>query len=103
MDCHLKEFFKQALPPDWEQPEWIDEVDDELSFAGRVTFREVLCSVPINSAHPLEWASQQARRELALEPAGPGTLHDLNSPGKYDPQDDLGQTGRLVVLPMPAG
>jgi hypothetical protein len=36
IDCSVKEFFKQPVPPDWELPEWIGEVDDELSFEGRV-------------------------------------------------------------------
>lgn len=103
MDLHMKEFFKQPVPPDWEQPEWINEVDDEMSFEGRVEFREIVCSVPINSAQPLDWARQVARRELALEQCGTCSVHEKSSPGKYDPQDDLGQTGRLVVLPMPAG
>jgi hypothetical protein len=103
MDCHLKEFFQQPVPADWELPEWINEVDDQLSFAGRIELREILCSVPINCAQPLDWARQQTRRELAVEQFGPCTLNDINSPGKYNPQDDLGQTGRLVVLPMPAG
>jgi hypothetical protein len=50
MDLHMKEFFQQPVPADWEQPEWINEVDDELSFEGRVEFREILCSTPINCA-----------------------------------------------------
>jgi hypothetical protein len=103
MDCHMKEFFQQPVPPDWERPEWVNEADDELSFADRVKFKEILCSAPINGAQPIEWARHQCRRELAVEQFGPCTVNDLNSPGKYDPQDDLGQTGRLVVLEMPAG
>jgi len=104
MDCHLKEFFQQPTPPDWEQPEWINEVDDELSFEGRVEFREIFCSVPINSAQPLDWAGQLARRELAVEQFGPCTLTDASHPaGIYKPQDGISETGRLVVLPMPAG
>jgi hypothetical protein len=78
----VKEFFKQPVPPDWELPEWIDEVDDELSFEGRVEFREIFCSAPINSAQPLEWARQLARRELAVEQFGPCTL-TTTAPGKY--------------------
>ena len=103
MDRHLKEFFQQPVPPDWELPEWVDETDDELSFAGRVEFREIFCSVPINSAQPLDWARQLARRELAVEQFGPCSLSDLKSSEKYNPQDDIGSTGRLVVLQMPAG
>jgi len=102
-DCNLKEFFKQPVPTDWELPEWINEVDDQLSFAGRVEFREILCSVPINSAQPLDWARQLARRELAVEPFGTGTLSDVSHSGKYKPTDGISETGRLVVLPMPAG
>jgi len=103
MDCHLKEFFQQPVPPDWELPEWINEVDDELSFAGRVEFREIFCSVPINSAQPVEWASQLARRELGVEQFGPCTLTDAAHPaGKYKPNDGISETGRLVVLQMPA-
>ncbi|HTX23007.1 MAG TPA: hypothetical protein VMD27_14260 [Candidatus Aquilonibacter sp.] len=102
-DCHLKEFFQQPVPPDWELPEWINEVDDELSFEGRVELGEIYCSVPINSAQPLEWARQLARRELAIEQFGPCTLNDINSPGKYNPRDGISETGRLVVLQMSAG
>jgi hypothetical protein len=103
MDYHMKEFFKQPLPPDWELPEWINE-GDQLSFEGRVEFGEIFCSVPINSAQPVEWARQLARRELAVEQFGPCTLHDANhSAGKYKPKDGISETGRLVVLPMPAG
>jgi hypothetical protein len=84
-------------------PEWINEVDDELSFEGRVEFREIFCSVPINSAQPLEWAGQLARRELAVEQFGPCTLTDAGHPaGKYKPNDGISETGRLVVLQMPA-
>jgi hypothetical protein len=103
MDYHMKEFFKQPLPPDWELPEWINE-GDQLSFEGRVEFGEIFCSVPINSAQPVEWARQLARRELAVEQFGPCTLHDANhSAGKYKPKDGISETGRLVVLLMPAG
>lgn len=103
VDCALKEFFQQPVPPDWELPEWINE-GDTLSFEGRVGFREIFCSVPINSAQPLEWARQLARRELAVEQFGPCTLSDAGHPaGKYDPKDGISETGRLVVLQMPAG
>jgi hypothetical protein len=102
MDCHLKEFFKQPLPPDWEQPEWIDEKDDEFSFEGRVEFREIFCSVPINSAQPLKWAQQLSRRELAVEEFGPCSVHEKDCPDKFK-LSDVGHTGRVVVLPMPAG
>jgi hypothetical protein len=103
MDLHMKEFFQQSVPPDWEQPEWVNEVDDELSFAGRVEFSEIICSTPINSAQPLEWARRLARRELAVEQFGLCTLSDIKSPDKYNPQDDISSTGRLVVLQMPVG
>jgi len=104
MDCHLKEFFQQPVPPDWEMPEWVHEVDDELSFEGRVEFREIFCSVPINSAQPLEWARRMARRELAVDKFGPCILTDANHPADhYKPTDGISETGRLVVLPMPAG
>ena len=103
MDCHLKEFFQQPLPPDWELPEWINE-GDQLSFEGRVEFREIFCSVPINSAQPLDWARRLARRELALEQFGPGTLSDADhTAGKYSPKDGICDTGRRVVFPLPAG
>jgi hypothetical protein len=103
VDHHVKEFFKQPLPPDWEMPEWINE-GDQLSFEGRVEFREIFCSVPINSAQPIEWARQLARRELAVEQFGPCTLHDAeHSAGKYKPKDGISETGRLVALQMPAG
>jgi hypothetical protein len=103
MDCHLKEFFQQPLPPDWELPEWIDEVDDELSFEGRIEFGEIICGTPINCAQPLEWARQLCKRELAAEPSGPCSIRDIIHPGNYNPQDDISSTGRLVVLQMPAG
>jgi len=102
VDYSVKQFFKQPVPPDWELPEWINEVDDQLSFEGRVEFREIFCSAPINGAQPVEWARQLARRELAVEELGTCTFSDINTPG-YNPQDDIGQTGRLVVLQMPAG
>ncbi len=97
-----KEFFQQPLPPDWEQPEWINE-GDELSFAGRVEFKEIFCSVPINSAQPIEWAKQLAQRELAVEQFGACTLADPDhSASNYKPTDGISETGRLVVLQMPA-
>jgi hypothetical protein len=102
MDSHLKEFFQQPVPPDWEQPEWIDEVDDELSFAGRVEFREIFCSAPINSAQPLEWARRLAKRELAMDEFGPCSVHEKDCPGKFK-LSDVSATGRVVVLPMPVG
>jgi hypothetical protein len=103
VDLHVKEFFQQPLPPDWELPEWINE-GDQLSFAGRIEFREIFCSVPINSAQPLDWARQVARRELAVEQFGLCTLTDASHPaGKYKPNDGISETGRLVVLPMPVG
>ncbi len=101
VDNAVREFFQQPLPSDWEQPEWINE-GDELSFAGRVELREILCSVPINSAQPIEWATQLARRELAVEQFGPAILADPDhSAGNYTPKDGISDTGRLVVLPMP--
>jgi hypothetical protein len=104
VDQHTKEFFNQPVPPDWEVPEWANEVDEELSLEGRVKFTELFCSVPINSAQPLEWAAQMARRELAVEQFGPGTISDPDhSDGNYKPNDGISETGRLVVLPMPAG
>lgn len=103
VDCAVKEFFQQPVPPDWELPEWINE-GDQLSFEGRVAFREIFCSAPINGARPLEWARQLARRELAVEQFGLCTLNDADHPaGKYKPQDGISQTGRLVVLQMSAG
>jgi hypothetical protein len=103
VDNAVKGFFGQPLPPDWEEPEWVNE-GDQLSFAGRVEFREIFCSVPINSAQPVEWARQLARRELAVEQFGPCTLADPDhSASKYTPKDGISQTGRLVVLPMPTG
>ena len=102
LDYQLKEFFRQPVPADWELPEWLNEVDDQLSFSGRVEFREILCSAPINAAQPLAWAKQLARRELAVQQFAPCRVHDLNSPGKYK-LEDVCTTGRLVVLPMPAG
>jgi hypothetical protein len=103
IDNAMKEFFQQPLPPDWEQPEWINE-GDQLSFEGRVEFREIFCSAPINSAQPLEWARQLARRELAVEQFGTCTCSDADlSSGNYKPQDGISETGRLVVLQMPVG
>ncbi len=103
VDLAMKEFFQQPLPQDWELPEWIDE-GDEMSLAGRVEFREIFCSVPINSAQPIEWARQLARRELAVEQFGPGTLADPDhAAANYQPNDGISETGRLVVFPIPAG
>jgi hypothetical protein len=103
VDCAVKEFFKQPVPPDWDLPEWINE-GDQLSFEGRVEFKEIFCSAPINGARPLEWARQLSRRELAVEQFGLCTLTDADhSAGKYKPQDGISETGRLVVLQMRAG
>jgi hypothetical protein len=103
VDKAVKEFFGQPLPPDWEEPEWANE-GDELSFAGRVEFNEILCSVPINSAQPVEWAKQLARRELAVEQFGSCTLADADHPASnYKPTDGISETGRLVALQMPPG
>ena len=102
LDYAVKDFFKQPVPPDWELPEWINELDGELNFEGRIQFREILCGVPINGAQPVERAKQLARRELAVGEIGAGTVHDKNSPGKYKIEDHC-DTGRLVVLQIPAG
>jgi hypothetical protein len=76
VDNAMKQFFQQPLPPDWEVPEWINE-GDELSFAGRIELKEIFCSIPINSAQPIEWAKRLTKRELAMEQFGPCTLSDL--------------------------
>ena len=76
---------------------------DTLSFAGRIGFREIFCSAPINGAQPLEWAKRLARTELAVEQFGDGSVNDINSPGKYTLKDGIAETGRLVVLQMPPG
>jgi len=102
VELSLKEFFKQPIPPDWELPEWINEVEDELTFAGRVEFRDILCSVPINAAQPLAWAKQTARRELAVEAFGECSVHHEDCPGKFKLRD-VGHSGRVVLLPMPTG
>ena len=102
LDYSLKEFFKQPVPPDWELPEWINEVEDEMSFAGRVEFRDILCSAPINAAQPLAWATQMARRELAVEDFGPCSVHQEDCPGKFK-LSDVGSSGRVVLLQMPPG
>ena len=75
-----------------------------MSFEGRVELREIFSNVPINSAQPLEWARQLARRELAVEQFGSCTLHDADhAAGKYKPKDGISETGRLVALQMTAG
>jgi hypothetical protein len=103
VDNHVKQFFNQPVPPDWELPEWINE-GDRLSFEGRVEFRETVCSVPINSAQPVEWATQLARRELALEQFGPCRVSGGDqSTGDYKPGEGIIETGRLVKLQMPTG
>ena len=98
MDLHIKQFFGQPVPPDWELPEWINE-GDQLSFAGRIELQEIVCSVPINCAQSLDWAKQLARRELAMEPCGPCLIKDGSN---YNPKDGICDTGRLVVLPVAA-
>lgn len=101
VDSATKQFFQQPATPDWELPEWINE-GDQLSFEGRVKFEKILCSVPINSAQPVEWATQLARRELALEQFGPCHVSGGDySTGDYKPGEGISETGRLVVLPMP--
>ena len=101
-ELSVKQFFHQPTPPDWELPEWIDEVDQELSLAGSFQLQEILCSVPINSPQPLEWARQLARRELAVDAASPGTLIDAAHPAAHHHTNDgISTTGRLVVLPLP--
>jgi hypothetical protein len=102
LDLSLKQFFQQPMPADWELPEWINEVTDQMSFSGRVDFRDILCSVPINARQPLEWARQLARRELAVEDFGPCSVHEADCPGKFK-LSDVGSTGRVVLLPMPPG
>ena len=101
MDLSLKEFFRQPVPADWELPEWINEVADEMSFSGRVELREIFCSAPINAARPLDWAKHLAHRELAVEEFGDGRVHDQDCAGKFK-VSDVSTTGRVVVLPMPA-
>ena len=100
LDLSLKQFFQQPVPPDWELPEWVNEVTDQMSFSGRVDFRDIFCSVPINAARPLEWAQQLARRELAVEEFGPCSVHEADCPGKFKLRD-VSSTGRVVLLPMP--
>lgn len=102
MELSMKEFFRQPVPADWELPDWANEVADEMSFAGRVRFREIFCSVPINAARPQELAAHLARRELAVEDCGPGQVHEQDCPGRFK-LSDVSSAGRVVVLPMPAG
>ena len=102
MDYQVKQFFRQPVPPDWELPEWVGEVDDKLSFEGSVEFREIFCSAPLNGSQPVEWARRLARRELAQDEFGPGSVHEKDCPGRFK-VSDVSATGRVVVLPMPAG
>ncbi len=93
---------KRVLARQWRLELLIDRL--QLFFEGRIEFREIICSVPINSAQPLEWARQLARRELALEQFGQCTLIDADhTAGKYKTTDGISETGRLVVLQMPVG
>ena len=101
-DLHVKQFFKQPVPAEWEMPEWINE-GDELSFEGRIEFKEVLCNTPFNVAQPLTWADQMSRRELAVEEIAACTLTDTSNPiGKKLAKDAVGENGRLVVVSLPA-
>ena len=100
IQLHMKQFFQQPVPPDWEMPDWINE-GDQLSFEGRFELREILCSTPLNTPKPLELAKQMARRELAVQQFGTCILTDSDHPhSHYKPQDGICDTGRLVVLPM---
>ncbi len=81
-----------------------NEQDRFIPAAHGGQFGWLRCGVPINSAQPLEWARQLARRELAVEQFGPCTPTDADHlAGKYNPKDGISETGRLVVLQMPAG
>lgn len=93
-ELSVKQFFHQPAPPDWELPEWINEKEQELSLAGSFQLQEILCSVPINSPRPLEWARQLARRELAVDAAHPATNHQTTN--------GISESGRLVVLSLPS-
>jgi hypothetical protein len=97
----MKQFFQQPMTPDWELPEWINE-GDQLNFEGRFQLTETVCSTPINSAQPVEWAVQLARRELALEQFGKCRVSGGDhSTVPYKPGEGITETGRVVVLPMP--
>lgn len=96
VDYAVKQFFKEPVPPDWELPEWLDE-GEGFEFEGSIELKEILCEVPFNCARPIEVARQLARRELAEEQFGPGSVHDKNCPGKYKPED-VSATGRYVLL-----
>ena len=99
VDYAVKQFFHQPVPAEWELPEWIEE-GDQLSFGGRVEFKEIICCVPLNNPRPLEWAKQVSQRELAVEQFGPCSVHDKNHPGKYEVEQNS-STGRLVALQLP--
>ena len=102
MELSLKQFFRQPMPADWELPEWANETEFEMSFSGRVEFREIFCSAPINSPRPVDWATDRARRELALAEFGNCTVHDTDCPGKFKIRD-VSPTGRVVVMNLSAG
>jgi hypothetical protein len=101
-ELNVKQFFGEPETPEWELPEWINE-GEELTFTGRVRLQQINCSVPINSAKPVEWAQQLARRELSVTEFGAGdVLGGKDSTGQYDPQKSILNTGRLVILKFPA-
>ena len=102
VDNAVKAFFQQPLPPEWEQPEWINE-GDRLTFEGRILFREILCSVPLNCPEPVGYARRQAKNELVYQHLGQHKLSKIDqvqSPHKYE--EGICATGCLVVLNVPS-
>jgi hypothetical protein len=97
-ELQLKRIKGEILPPDWEGRDWLNE-GDSLSFSGRIELAEFLCSVPVNTAQPIEWAKQLTRRELDFHEFGFCRVNggDMFS-GAYKPTDGVGKEGRLVVV-----
>ena len=97
-EFRMKQITREKLPPDWEGRDWLEETHT-LSFSGRIELNEFLCNVPVNTAQPVEWAKQLARRELQFHEFG---FCHVNGgdwiKGTFQPSDGIGQEGRLVVL-----
>jgi len=97
-EYQVKQLMGGEMPPDWEKWDWLEE-GDTLFFDGRIRLEEILCHVPINTAGPIEWARQLARKELKLDESGFCRVNggDFFN-GRFKPGDGIGDEGRLVVL-----
>ncbi|MCX6900459.1 MAG: hypothetical protein NT105_17400 [Verrucomicrobia bacterium] len=101
IDLAVKEFFGEVGPEDWAKAELLNE-GWRLSYRGRVRFDDVSCTVPINTADPVQWARNMARRDLAMTEFGFCRVNGGEwFTGAFKPEDGICGDGRLVLVHTP--